>query len=526
MKRKLLLPVFFLLIVVFSCRKDINSSWDEAIYIPLIHSTLDLTKILPDSLMQINPDNTLSLVYRYFFYNFNIDSLVKMPDTISQKLLPPVVGLEIEPSETFFNFTENTKLNIPDAELLRVDFKSGFFVFEIYSTFEEKIYITYKIPYATKNGLPFQVTEVVPAASGGNTVHYVKQYDISDYSLDLRGPFGLSYNMLSNTTVAVLDPEGNPYVLDNSDVFNFNVRFEDITVKYAKGYFGSNSYAFGPDTATITNIFDNIKSGIIDLEAVQFNLTIENRFGVDGQVVFEDFESYNSHNGNAITLNDPIIGQVINISRAIETYDPYAPVIPSKYFFDMSSSNIEQMIESMANKAIYKMKFTTNPLGNISAGNDFIYYDNYLNASINLEIPFSLIANELVLVDTVLLEMGEKPGQPASGVLNLIADNGFPFSADVQFYLVDENNQITDSVLVPGLIHAPYLDANYMVVTPKRTEIYIPVPESRIDNFFASKKLVIKAHFNTAGASHHVKIYSHYKAEIKLTGDFNYLIQL
>jgi len=521
-KKILLLLLFFLTMV--SCRK-IDPSWEVNINAPLLKSTLGLGNILPDSLLTVNNDNSLSLVYNYSFYNFSLDSLVDMPDTLSHKYLPPLAGFVINPGQTFLNFTENTNLSVQDAEISRVDFHSGFLALEIFSSITEPTIVSYKIPYATLYGSPFQVTETIPAAVPGTVLHFEKLYDISGYSLDMRGPTGLSSNILTSNTTAKLDPSGNAYTLDSLDEFRFNVRFKDISMQYAKGYFGSTDFSFGPDTTSI-DIFNKITSGTFDFESIIMNLNVENGFGVDAQVVFNNITTINTKTGHAVSLDDPIIGQTINISRGTETGNSDEPVNPSKYSHTLSNSNVLDLIENIPDMISYKIKISSNPLGNISSGNDFYYYGNYLNASLDMEIPLSLIANDLTLTDTVDFDLGENSNTIKSGTLSLLADNGFPFSARVQLYLLDENKQITDSLLFPDLIAAPYMNAYYTVVHPKRSVLTIPLPENKIPLLYQTKKMLIVSRFNTSGAGHYVKIYDHYKLDLKLTGDFNYLIQL
>jgi len=168
----------------------------------------------------------------------------------------------------------------------------------------------------------------------------------------------------------------------------------------------------------------------------------------------------------------------------------------------------------------------TNPMGNISSGNDFVYYNNPLKAILDMEIPLSLIASNLTLTDTVDFDLGENTGTIESGTLSLYADNGFPFSAQVQLYLLNDNMQVTDSLLFPDMITAPALNGNYMVIRPARSVIQIPLPGEKISRLYQTKKMRVVARFNTAGAGHHVKIYEQYRLDLKLTGDFSYMIQL
>ncbi|HOY32010.1 MAG TPA: hypothetical protein PKW80_09040 [Bacteroidales bacterium] len=524
MKTRITALISALLCLFFvSCRKT-DPSWEINVNAPLLKSTMGLGNILPDSLLEVNNDHSLSLIYKYPFYNFSLDSLLDLPDTLSHKYLPPLAGFVIHAGQTFLNLTENSNLGIHNAQISRVDFRKGMLALEVFSSFTEAIIVTYDIPSASINGAPFHATELIPAATPGSVLHFEKFYDISGYSLDLRGPAGLSSNILTNTTTATLHPAGGNYTLDSLDEFRFNVRFKDISLQYAKGFFGSENFSFGPDTTSI-DIFDKITAGTFDFESIKLHLNVENGFGVDAQVIFNNITSINSKTGHSVSLDAPVIGQSINISRATETGNPGEPVNPSAYNIILDNSNVLDLIENIPDMISYKVQVESNPLGNISCGNDFFYYGNYLNAALDMEIPLSLIANDLTLTDTVDFDLGENSGSIISGTLSLLADNGFPFSAQIQLYTLDSTNHITDSLLFLDLISPPPMNAYYMVTHPRRSVLQIPLPENKISLLYQTRKMLIVARFNTIGAGHYVKIYDHYKLDLKLTGNFNYLIK-
>ncbi len=523
MKIKKTLLFLLLLLSFSSCQKKIDPSWDIGVYAPIFNTSLNFGDIVADSNLVNNSDNFLSLNFQFNLTDYVLDSLSEFPDTISQNALPALSGVVLHPGQTFFNFTEDTKLKIQNAEISRVDFCGGKLILEVNNTLTQNIFVTYKIPYAIKNGQPLEFTEMVPAATLGNTVHFSKSIDVAGYSLDMRGSTHMDCNTLTNTTIAVLDPAGSQITLTDQDQFYFNVRLEKIKFSYAKGYFGSSSNVLGPDTTNM-DIFNIFTSGNFDLDNVKMSLDVQNGFGMDARVVFDKVSTINTGTGHEIVFNDPIIGQTLNISRATETHNPASPVTPATYSFPLSNSNIINMLEDMPDKISYQLHITTNPLGNISSGNDFVYKGNYLKTLLNLEIPLSLIANDLTLADSVNWDLGEYRDNPSSGKLKLIADNGFPFSADFQIYLIDANNHIADSLLVNSLIEAPALDADYKVITPRRTEFNIVLPADRYQSFFLYKKAYLVAKFNTAGLGHYVKIYSYYDLKLKLTGDFTYTV--
>jgi hypothetical protein len=171
----------------------------------------------------------------------------------------------------------------------------------------------------------------------------------------------------------------------------------------------------------------------------------------------------------------------------------------------------------------FSLNITTDPLGNISGGNDFEYNEYGFKANLDIEIPLSLIAHEMTLVDTINFHLSKPDSYTINhGMLSLIADNGFPFSATTQLFLLDGNDVLTDSLMLyPNTIESAPLDANDKVISKKRSIIKTYVIGAKLDHLYNAKKIIVVARFNTTLPEHYVKIYSNYSLEIKLTGDFD-----
>jgi hypothetical protein len=112
------------------------------------------------------------------------------------------------------------------------------------------------------------------------------------------------------------------------------------------------------------------------------------------------------------------------------------------------------------------------------------------------------------------------------GTFNLSVTNSFPFSATLQLYIVDETGALVDSVV--GLQNNIVQSAGFnlssnQVTTPVHSVVKAYFSTDRMEKIKAGRRLLVKAIFNTpTGATQPVKIYSHYKFDIKLTGDFVY----
>jgi hypothetical protein len=524
MKNIFKISLFILIIIsIFSCRKNPGSaSWDIDIAAPLINSSLTINNILADSLLQVNPDSSLTIVYNNTLYSFFVDSLVTIPDTIKQLVFHIPANVDAPQGTQILNNTDNKTLDLGKAVMTKIIIKKGFVNLKIRNTISEKILCKYEIPCASLNGNQLEETELVPASTASGAINYFKKVDISDYTFDLTGTNGNSANILTSVMHAWIDPNGDTVHISNLDSLNILATFDSLEIDYAKGYFGTQTVESGIKSADF-DLFNKITSGSISLEDMHLVLSVSNGFGVDASLLIHEIKSINSNTGNTVTLNSSNLGSLINITRANETYNSADPVSPSNYSLNFDNSNFKQLIENLPDKMEYSIDVTTDPLGNISCGNDFVYNKYGFNADLNLEIPLSVIATQLTLTDTIDFHL-DRPETDIvnSGILTLIADNGFPFSAKSQIYLLDENNLIIDSLITTNstIFSAP-LDAQDKAIGKRKTKIIIPVSGNRLDNIYNTKKVILKVKFNTANQGHYIKIYSDYAIDMILTADFN-----
>jgi hypothetical protein len=512
-----------LILSLFSCRKELGKAdWDMDISAPLIHSSLGINNLLADSLIHQEADSSLTLVYNNTLYSFSVDSLVDIPDTIKHVVYQIPITVPTAPGTQIINTTDNKILDLGGAAITKIIIRSGFINVDVKNTITQKIKCTYTIPCATNNGNILEITDMVPAATNAGPSVYSRSVDISGYTFDLTGTDGTSANILKSIIQAWTDPDGESVEITPSDYFDITTTFDDIIIEYARGYFGNQLFESGVETTNF-DLFKKITDGSLLLENLHLVLNVTNGFGADASLLIHEIKSVNSHTGNTVALNSTIINSLINISRAEETFNPSSPVNPTLYSFNMDNTNFKQLIENLPDKIEYSLDVTTDPLGNVSSGNDFVYNGYGFDANLDLEIPLSVIATNLTLTDTIDFNLDQPSGYSVNnGILTLIADNGFPFNATSQIYLLDENNSITDSLMtLNNTITSAPLDAQDKVISPKETKIIVPVTGDRLDHLFTARKMILKIKFNTANQGHYIKIYSDYGIDLKLTGDFN-----
>jgi hypothetical protein len=242
-------------------------------------------------------------------------------------------------------------------------------------------------------------------------------------------------------------------------------------------------------------------------------------------------QSINTNTGGATALNHPLIGNAINLTRALDLASPGYPFTYSEYNIALNSnnSNVNALVTTLPDLFRYALVMDINPFGNNSYGNDFLYHNSDVKVSIDLDVPVRFEANGLTLMDTVNFDLGKDPGEPhettiVDGFFYIYANNGFPFDAKMQVYLYDENFAIMDSLLLTpnNIIEAAPVDLSFKVITKRKTRLDIPVDVQKMVLFEQAKKALVKMVFTTKPNNQIMTIYADYQLDLKVVGDFTY----
>lgn len=495
-------------------------AWDVGVEAPLFKTELTFSNLLSDSMIATNSEQYLSLIIDKELFSLSTDAIAEIPDSLFEFKLDFDENIELNPGDLFFFKSEKQKFKIEPVELNYLQMKHGYLSFQFINPFDQPIEITYKIPAAKKDGISFAETITIPAGNANGKTH-VKRIALNDYFLDMRGQNHNESNVF-NTTLSVKisdDASGTAHAVTNKLLIKIN--FEEIRPAYLKGYFGQISTSHGPEQLDFT-LLNGIQSGTFDLEKCSGQLTIENGIGADLQVRLSQLQAGNSRTGQAIDFQSPIMNKSLNITRGTESGNT---VHPSVSHFDLTNSNLAQMISLLPDRLTYAAALDFNPLGNVSAGNDFVYDGHPIRAKLHLDLPLSFAAHDLVLQKNISYELGEDLERVRSATLHLIADNGFPFSADIALQILNDDD--TPLLNIP-CTHNSVASGNLVhdgECVPRTSIITLQLDENTTQKLLHNKRLGITVTFNTAGESH-VRIYDHYKLNLKMTSDFTYEMEL
>lgn len=517
--------------LLFSCKKENdNPQWDINVLGPLAKATLGIENLIGDSSLGIDGNGALSITIDTTFSNFKLDSIYQIPDTTLYTIqVFPAFPQPIPPNTPFTSQNNNVVLGISGVELKLANLKSGTIKIEIKNTLQSKIFYTYTIPKAKKNGVPFTITFTIDSASITNPKYFNQSYDFSGYTVDLTGNNGSLVNTIAYNVEARSDPNGQTFNLVGSDtLINLKTSMIGIAPDYVRGYLGQSNLT---DKKSISFGFGNlISDGTIVLDSVEMNFAVTNYAGADIQAYVNVLTALNNRTGQALSLNSAsLIQNYLNINRATEAYPISYNVSPSVYsvILNKSNSNIKQVMESLPDSLLYDISLQINPLGNIGGSSDFIYSDRIVDTRIQVKLPLSFGANQLTLSDTLDFDINNTTDLDPVGpsTITLLALNGFPFDMDMQMILLDENNSTIDSLLVPGLIAAGQLDMNNRVSNSTLTKLTIPIDDSRKENLKRTKRIKVRAAFSTPNYPQLVQLYNTYHLDLKFVGDGLYHIR-
>lgn len=530
-KSTLLLVSLVICLLVSSCKKDSTQpSWDVDALVPLIKSSLTINNLITDSLIISNPDSSVKIVYNSDLINFSSDTLADVPDTtvhfsyVSPFLYNYVGGTDLIKKTSEIDFDLN------GIELNKAIIKSEFIHLHVENRIDSTIVFNYDIPCATLNGVPLTLFDSVAGGKAANPSIYDTIIDLAGYTVDLTGLSKTKYNIVTTYVHAYISKGIFAVFASPQDSLYITNSAYSIKPGYAKGYLGQTVINVGPEQSNFT-LFNSIKSGTLKLPNVNVKLDLENSIGVDARLKISKITSMNTKTGTNIDLVSPAaINKSININRATETGNAASPVNPTIYSILLNSgnSNISALFSNMPDKLSYAIQVSINPLGNISGSNDFVYSDYGIKAKMNIEIPLSVLASNLTLSDTLLMDLSniKEEGKINGGNLYLYATNSMPFDAAIQIYLLDKNLNISDSLLVPpgNTILSGQLGTNLKVINAVSSKLTIPVTKNKLSRLVHSDKALVIARFNTANQPNPVNIYNYYKLDLKLIADFNYSI--
>lgn len=494
--KKSIIFIFALFLFGFvSCKKREKAIWDSDWKAPLVHDSLTLENLMADSMLSVNAGNYEINVNRSLF-EFKLSDFVKLPDTIINHKFGVALNLNVAPGTSFVNNNKEHVMEMSQGiQLKKIVVKQGGVNLKVFNPIETKTFFTIKLPGVTKNGVVLSKDFEANAGTVSAPTVATGYVDLSGYEIDLTGQNGTSYNRLQSVLLVKSDPNGSSVILHTSDTILFQFEMKDVQLDYARGYFGNSLVT---DTvSTMIQALNNITTGTLDVNGMNFNLSVENGFKVNGKFKLNSFVNTN-YAQNSVSLTHPNIG-IWNIVSAATGSN--GAITPSNLTWNFTplNSNFEQFVENHGalNKLSFQMQL--NPWGNTSGGWDEIYDAHPLRVKLQGAFPLTLGMADLVFQDTFDLKFTNNPNKTnfKSGQIYIQATNAFPFAGKLKLFLLDENYQLLTTIAGSGEVESSVFGNTIGGILQQQSMVYFPVSESAVDVMSKVKYCMLQLTLNS-----------------------------
>lgn len=527
---KHIIPFFIVIIILVSCEKDKPTpSWNTDILIPLISDSIVVADVLDERFFVENADQSLSLVFNDDLFEMNIDSLVSLPDTLFHyglrlSFLPD--SANHMPGDTIITQQLFLPIDIQygddyTLQLEKAILETGNIVFEVFQESEVDLLVVLGIEGAEhpETGSFFSTAKV------NNNELYQHQYDLSDYHLNLSGPNMDTINMFTYNVALIVHPdEPNEVTVFPEDSVAMTIYFKDISLKYSRGYFGQNTFRFGPEIFDI-NLFDDIDAQGISFDDAEINFAIKNTYGVDVNFKIEDIIATNTSSGESAMLEGQLVGSELYVDRANEVVEESGEIEAHQVNFDFSNSNFSELFSIKPDQISYEMSLETNVNADSSKFDNFFWIDQPITAIIDARVNGGVNIDSLFESSRISWNGGGVDLENIDeGELKLIFTNAFPFDFTMNLFFEDEENNIIDTLVFNEFIAGGNLNENHFVASPKITQVNIPLDESLKSNFKNSKYTMYELMISSANGEQ-VMIHKNDYLKFKVIGDFKYLLE-
>ena len=435
----------------------------------------------------------------------------------------------IFPAQDVVNETTDVELTgLNNVRLTSTIIRQGTVRADVYSTADDTVRFTYEIPAATNENGIFQFEAVVPPAPVNGTSYAQFNSDFSGYLLDLTGQDGTKYNTFYNTLIGKINYTGKLVTLSLNDSLDITLTLLDAKPSYVKGYLGQDTISVGPGLADF-GAFKNVSASSLQFESAKMDIVFENGLGIPAKAVLNELTAYNSMTGESVALSGTPINKEYPIEPAFESG---GRVIPVHSHIDLSTgSNVTNLLNILPDKITYKGLFDSNPKVSLppydTTYTDFAYAGTDMKAYLDIEIPLTLIASNLVLTDTSDFDINTlQTGGFQDGKFTLLVSNGFPMDVKIDMRFLDKNGQPLDSIITTSpILAAPIDNTTGKVIEPKASVIPFTLSAAQANTLIQQgAKLVCTARFDTKPANQKITIYDNYAIEYKLVGDIGILV--
>ncbi len=491
----------------FDAFDNMDDYYYEATFaIPLIDSRLSINDIVdPDDLgiIETDAEGLIWLVYKGRVFSIPAEEIFIVPNQFQS------FSTEINPASKSDIVIERGFLMVfsEDQYIEQIKFRQGLFNVRMENT-EQLVADGYNI--VAEFEIINSETEAGNMISGTVTPSQDASVNLNGSTIDLGNNANIFLVRFTIQVTGSGNPTNAPYEI------SFHQSLENISYQFIYGYIGEVTFPVGNSEVDI-NIFRNANIADIFFEIPEIDIVANSSFGTPIDLIFTEFYAANDDNETIPIDNETITGWGINMPESL------GETAVSTLELNRSNTNIDEIMTIRPTSVYFDVMGVTNPAKQQSP--NFINYDSNLSIDVEVNLPLFGRVDNFELSDNIDNPISDLSEDDIIEWLELKVqiENGFPFAATIDIFLLDENEQIFDRLFSEptplNIIEAAPTDPVSQIVTqPALAESLIYLDENKIESLQNADKLLLEVQFNTwnhqEGAS--VKILESYEIGVRM----------
>lgn len=405
-----------LLVLLMGCRQE-PTRWYLDVAVPIFDDEWGWEDFLPDSSAEIAVGNPGVLFFQGQIAALQLESLSHLPDTVVENILTPAFSggpFEVPPGAVLLDDDQDIVFAGMEQEFRSLVLESGILEYRVESSANGYVQLRYDFPGILVGGAPVALDVVVPPALGGANEAVSGQLDLALAQIDLSGQSGLESNRIhSNLMIGTPDDIDYTAQIYGNDTIKVHLEFKGMEVREILGYFGQETLELNEQVS----VFDPERwpAGAVTGAPTKAALTFHNTMGADLSCWIESFHL------DGVALDHPSFSMEQVISRANWSE---SPVVFDTWEWDLLEctpslfASLGQFPETIGLSGGLQL----NPLGDVTAGNDYFRVAQPPFVTLDFELPLSFGLDGLLIRDTVWLEPRDLPGFEGQFVVELRHD--------------------------------------------------------------------------------------------------------
>jgi len=482
--------------------------------------------------------------------------LIKGADAIVTKVVikdvVPNSATAIWPNQDLIDSTSLVIMEQDNGVMIKeMIVKEGNIDIEVFSSLQDSMFITYTVPNLTKGGQVFVATTALGPAAPGGIVSTTETFSFDGYEFKFNG-FGIesTYGQDLNNNALTDADTVNAYVqnmkvrmqhtgvmktLSETDTVYIKAKVTNVVPEYIEGYMGKDTINIGPSSIAF-DMFSQHLSGQLKIEDAKMDIVIDNGIGAAAKLEIQSISGTSAANSTTVNLTGSGISGTHALAAGTKSGNPSLPVAETKTTVQLNStnSNATDFIGNLPSSLSYTLKTILNPDLPVPTYNDVInnppnfLYDGYgFNSKVSVEVPLSVVADNLMLVDTIdFTYTGESSGM-TNATFTLVVENGFGFDATINLVLMSATGVESDTLMSNGFIARSVVNpTSGKTTSATKSLIHFAVDQAMLTSIKNSSKIkaIIKLHsygINDSSQKFH-KMYSSDSFKLKLIGSAVY----